>query len=137
VLRGFSLAPGRFVLGLLLQAQRLHLIGTLAELGDNLFLDRQHGVVEIPLGGGCGVARGCQRHLGGKFGILRGFERREFGCDRCLGVGDIGRGVGGDSLQMHPGRLAVGRVRCVLFDLLPFLSPFWHFQWISGGFSTC
>jgi len=55
---GFRLAGGRFVFGLLLQAQCLHLVGVLAELGDDLLLDRQHGVVEIPRFAGGGVGGG-------------------------------------------------------------------------------
>jgi len=78
MLRGFCLAGGGLVFGLLLQAQSLYLVGVLAKLGDDLFLDRQHGVVEIPLGGGCGISRGCHRNLSGGFGTplrgVRGFH---------------------------------------------------------------
>ena len=49
---GFRLRLGRFVFGLLLQAERLELIGTLAILRDDLLFDSQNGVVEVPFDGG-------------------------------------------------------------------------------------
>ena len=65
MLCGFCLAGGGLVFGLFLQAQCLNLVGVFTKLGNDLFLDRQHGVVEVPLGGG-GVSRGgrvCPRWL--------------------------------------------------------------------------
>jgi len=40
--------------GFLLQPQGLDLVRVLAELGDNLILDAEQGIVEVPFGGVAG-----------------------------------------------------------------------------------
>jgi hypothetical protein len=67
----FCFAAGRFVRGLLLQAQRLRLLGVRAILRHHLGFDAQQDIVELLLSGGSRVARARQR-------ILRAPQRFEF-----------------------------------------------------------
>jgi hypothetical protein len=67
------LADWRFALGLLRQAQRLHGIGIVPVLGNDLILCAEHGVVEVPLGGDSDITRRSQRISGIDFRLLIDF----------------------------------------------------------------
>lgn len=95
----------RLVFGLLLQPERLDLVGAVAVLGDDLSLGAQHQVVEIPFGGDGAVAGGVQLLLEADLLLARGLQGLVPSLDLVSGIGGVDGGVVADGLQADVGFL--------------------------------
>ena len=89
----------RFVFGFLFQSQRLDLIGVTAVLGNDLILRAQQHIMEVPFGGGSGIAGEGERVLRGQLRILRGLHVGERAFQLLQGVCLVGGGIIAEGAQ--------------------------------------